>query len=395
MRFLAAFDKFKDALAAGEVCSLARQTLDNCLPGVVVTETPLTDGGEGFCEILTNACGGRFSKYVVRGPLGAPVEARAGFVSADKLSSEVRELAEFPPRGEIALVEMASAAGFEQVPLGLRDPWSASTFGVGELLRHVTNEGATAILLGIGGSATNDLGLGALHSLGLRFLDVQGTEVGNPCPAAWSRIFAIAGELPALPPLLIACDVKNPLLGSNGATVTYGPQKGLAAEDLDRMDEEAGRVARLLLKKFGVSEDLLYEPGSGAAGGTGFGLRVACEGCFVRGFPLVAAWLGLREKILETEIVLTGEGHFDSTSLDGKGPGMVLEEAVRLGRVAFLLAGSLEEEVARATENRFPGVRVLSVSHPGLTLEENLGRSREFFEQSLRKLVEEEGWTMQ
>ena len=395
MRFLAAFDKFKDALTAGEVCSLAHQTLDNCLPGAVVTETPLTDGGEGFCEILTIACGGRFSNYIVRGPLGAPIEARAGFVSADKLSSEVRELVDFPSKGEIALVEMASAAGLEQVPLGLRDPWSTSTFGLGELLRHVTNEGVTAILLGIGGSATNDLGLGALHSLGLRFLNAQGAEVGNPCPATWSRILTIAGELSVLPPLMIACDVKNPLLGSNGATVTYGPQKGLAAEDLDRMDEEAGRVARLLLKKFGVSEGLLYEPGSGAAGGAGFGLRVACEGCFVRGFPLVAAWLGLREKILEAEIVLTGEGRFDSTSLGGKGPGMVLEEAARQGRTAFLLAGSLEEEVVRETENRFRGVRVLSITRPELTLEENLGCTREFFEQSLRKLVEEKGWTMQ
>ena len=116
-------------------------------------------------------------------------------------------LEEFPSWGELALVEMASAAGLQQVSLGLRDPWTASTLGVGELLRRVAEEGAAAILLGIGGSATNDLGLGALRSLGLRFLDSQGGEVGNPCPNAWCRISCIDGELLTLPPLIIACDV--------------------------------------------------------------------------------------------------------------------------------------------------------------------------------------------
>ena len=392
MRFLAAFDKFKDSLAADEVCSLARRTLHNCLPGAAVRETPLTDGGEGFCEILTKACGGRFLNFVVTGPMGDPVEASVGFVAVEKLSPQVRELEEFPSCGELALVEMASAAGLQQVSLGLRDPWTASTLGVGELLRRVAEEGAAAILLGIGGSATNDLGLGALRSLGLRFLDSQGGEVGNPCPNAWCRISCIDGELLTLPPLIIACDVENPLLGPHGAAATYGPQKGLDLVDLDRMDREAGRLAGLLRKKFMQGDDVLLEPGSGAAGGMGFGMRVAYEARFVRGFGLVRAGLGLQEKILESEIILTGEGCFDSSSLDGKGPVMVLEEAARQGREAFLLAGSVEQGVAKATEERFPRVRVLSISRPELTLDENLGRSREFFEQSLRKLVEEEEW---
>ncbi len=395
MRFLAAFDKFKDALGAGEVCGLARQTLEACLPGSVVTEAPLSDGGEGFCEILTKAAGGRFSSYVVSGPLGDPVEARIGYVLAANLSSKVRELADISAEGEVAVVEMASAAGLEQIPFELRNPWPASTLGVGELLRHATEEGAASILLGIGGSATNDLGLGALRSLGLHFLDAQGGEIENPCPATWPRLSAITGELLVMPPLRIACDVDNPLLGPCGAAATYGPQKGLVTEDVERMDAEAGLVARLLLEKFGVEEDALCESGSGAAGGIGFGLGVA-RGCrFIRGFPLVAAWVRLREKIAEAEVVLTGEGRFDSTSLVGKGPGRVLGEAVREGRAAFVLAGLAEEEAVRAAEERFPGVRVLSLSRPELSLEKNLGRTREFFEQTLRKLVEEEEWTMQ
>ncbi|MDA0725584.1 MAG: glycerate kinase, partial [Verrucomicrobia bacterium] len=173
MRFLVAFDKFKDALSAGDVCRLAREKLESGLPNIRVFESPLTDGGEGFCDILTGAVGGRFSSYIVEGPLGKPVEARIGYVELGLLSPEVRELANLPSVGEVAILEMASAAGLEQVPVPLRDPWSTSTFGVGELVLHAAKDGAAAILLGIGGSATNDLGVGALRALGLRFFDCE------------------------------------------------------------------------------------------------------------------------------------------------------------------------------------------------------------------------------
>tara|TARA_B110000438_G_scaffold112383_1_gene110291 strand:- start:2389 stop:3576 length:1188 start_codon:yes stop_codon:yes gene_type:complete len=395
MRFLAAFDKFKDALSAGDVCRLARETLESSLPNVRVSEIPLTDGGEGFCDILTGAVGGRFSSYIVEGPLGTPVDARIGYVELGLLSPEVRELANLPSVGEVAILEMASAAGLEQVPVPLRDPWLASTFGVGELILHATKEGAAAILLGIGGSATNDLGIGALRALGLRFFDSEEAEMDNACPAEWPRIARISRELPELPPLIIACDVDNPLLGSSGAAASYGPQKGLLAEDILRMDSEMARMASMLSDEFGVQEDMLTTPGAGAAGGIGFGLGVACCGCFVQGFPLVAAWLQLEEKINDAEVILTGEGRFDSTSLRGKGPGKVLELAHRAGRPVFILTGAVPEEVSREVREVFPSVFLHPIGRSELSLEENLRRTGEFFEQTLQNLVEEKEWTKQ
>ncbi|MBC8347721.1 MAG: glycerate kinase [Verrucomicrobia bacterium] len=395
MRFLVAFDKFKDALSAGDVCRLAREKLESGLPNIRVFESPLTDGGEGFCDILTGAVGGRFSSYIVEGPLGKPVEARIGYVELGLLSPEVRELANLPSVGEVAILEMASAAGLEQVPVPLRDPWSTSTFGVGELVLHAAKDGAAAILLGIGGSATNDLGVGALRALGLRFFDCEDCEIDNVCPGAWSRITRISGELPELPPLRIACDVDNPLLGSSGAAASYGPQKGLLAEDILRMDSEMARMASMLSDKFGAKKDMLTVPGTGAAGGIGFGLGVACGGCLVQGFPLVSAWLQLEEQINDAEVILTGEGRFDSTSLRGKGPGKVLELAHRAGKPVFVLAGSVSDEARREVREVFPSVFLHSIGRSELSLEENLSRTGEFFEQTLQKIVEYKEWTKQ
>ena len=395
MRFLAAFDKFKDALSAGDVCRVAREKLEFSLPNVRVSESPLTDGGEGFCDILTGAAGGRFSSHIVAGPLGKPVEARIGYVDLGLLSPEVRELASLPSVGEVAVLEMASAAGLEQVEMSMRDLWSASTFGVGELILHAAKEGAAAILLGIGGSATNDLGIGALRALGLRFFDSEDAEIENACPSEWPRVARLSGELPELPLLRIACDVDNPLLGSSGATASYGAQKGLLAEDILRMDSEMRRMAFMLSDKFEVHKDMLAMPGTGAAGGIGFGLGVACGGCFVQGFSLVSSWLKLEERINEAEVILTGEGRFDATSLRGKGPGKVLELAHRAGRPVFVLAGSVSEEARREVRKAFPSVFFHPIGRSELSLEENLRRTGEFFEQTLQNLVQEKEWTKQ
>ena len=395
MRFLAAFDKFKDALNAGDVCRLACEKLESILPNARVTEIPLTDGGEGFCDILTGSVGGRFSSHIVSGPLGQRVEARIGYVELGSLPSAVRELANLPAAGEVAVLEMASAAGLEQIELPMRDPWLASTFGVGELVLQAAKNGADAILIGIGGSATIDLGIGALQAMGLRFLDSEDCEIENVCPAAWSMIDHISGELPELPPLIIACDVDNPLLGPSGAAASYGPQKGLLAKDILRMDSEMRRMASMLVDKFGVQEDIFAKPGTGAAGGIGFGFGVAFGGCFAEGFPLVAAWLKLEERINHADVILTGEGRFDPTSLRGKGPGKVLELAYRAGKPVFVLAGVVSEETRLEVRQNFTRVFLYPIGRSGLPLKENLSRTREFFEQTLQKIVEEREWTKQ
>jgi len=394
MRFLAAFDKFKDALSAREVCSLARSVLEDSILGAEVFESPMTDGGEGFSEILTHALGGRFSSFSASGPLGETVQAKVGFVDSEVVPEKARKLASFPLSGDLAVIEMASVAGLQQVPVDSRDPWRTSSTGVGQVFAQVLKKGVSAILLGIGGSATNDLGLGALHSLGLRFFDSKGNDVGEPIPCKWPQISSISGEVPTMPPISIACDVENSLCGANGATFVYGPQKGLEFEDLSRMDDLARRMSRLLADKFGKDPSGANEPRAGAAGGMGFGIKTAFDARFVSGFELVSAWLGLEEKILKSDVVLSGEGRFDASSLDGKGPALLLEMAQRRGKRVFLIAGSIQDDLGPVLKVRIPGLKTFSVSCPDLPLSENLQRSREFFEQTLRNIVQDEGWPL-
>ena len=393
MHCLLAFDKFKDCLAAREACGLARNVLKEELPRVDVTEAPLTDGGEGFCGILTRAGRGRFESQTVCGPLGEETDARLGYVSAATLSSRTRETADLPATGEIAIVEMAAAAGLEQVFPESRDPRQTSTRGVGELLARAATDEAAAILLGVGGSATHDLGLGALQALGLCFLDESGKEIDELRPADWSHLASLAGELPVLPPLRIACDVDNPLLGPRGAAAAFAPQKGLPAEEVENLDRETARVARLLAAYCGVREELFEMPGAGAAGGIAAGLSIACGARLVPGFSLTSSWLGLPEKLAEADLVLTGEGRFDATTLRGKGPGRVVEEADRAGKPVYLFAGSADPETVRQAETRFPALRVLPFGRENLSLEENLRCGDQFFENTLLKLIEEEEWT--
>jgi glycerate kinase len=199
----------------------------------------------------------------------------------------------------------------------------------------------------VGGSATNDLGLGALAALGLEFRDADGRKIRPPAPVHWSRIAAIEGEIfLSIPPICIACDVINPLLGPAGAAAVYGPQKGLRPEDLSRLESAMERMARLLIEYCRKSPALTGMPGTGAAGGLPFGLMAGARARLAPGFELVSAWLNLPDRIAAADIVVTGEGCFDRTSLSGKGPGAVAARARALGKVVHVFAGRLAEGIA-------------------------------------------------
>jgi len=226
MRVLIAFDKFKDSLTAPAACELAASTLRRQHPDWTISVCPLTDGGEGFSEILTRASRGTLHHHRVTGPRGQPVEATFGLVSLGNIPGKARarlNLPEgWPHKTQVALVEMAAASGLALLDQGERDPWQTTTLGTGELIQHATALGAGIIILGVGGSATNDLGLGALHAMGLKFLTAENTQVSPPTPAGWARVTRISGNLlPSIPPIFIACDVANPLLGSDGAAAVY------------------------------------------------------------------------------------------------------------------------------------------------------------------------------
>jgi glycerate kinase len=366
MRYLAAFDKFKDCMGAAEACEAARAGLLAVQPSAVVETAPLTDGGEGFSTVLTNALGGRIEKVEVTGPLGERRTASVGFASMESLpAAALSALSLAPTSGELAIVEMAEASGLWCVPEALRDPWKTTSRGTGEMLAYAADRGARAILLGIGGSATCDLGLGALEALGLDCVSSEGLMQGI-VPELWNAVEGFRGSPRRLPPLFVACDVENPLLGPNGAAAVFGPQKGLKAGDVPRMDAAMERVARRLLAHAGLAEDRLCVRSGGAAGGLGWSLGVILGAPFLSGFDLVWQLLDMEEKVERAEVVLTGEGRFDMSSLSGKGPGAIACRAAAKGRRAAVFAGVVDEAVSRYVASQGLRLELCAITPEGM-----------------------------
>lgn len=356
---LVAFDKFRGALSASQAGAIAAQAIAATQPSWTAEVVALSDGGEGFCEALTGAAGGELHSLPCHDPLGRPIAATVGVVETSAVPA--RALARFGGEGSrrpsrLMVVEMAQASGLALLAPAERDVWQCTSRGTGELLAQASRLQADHILLGVGGSASSDLGLGALSALGFRFLDSKGEAVEPPCPEAWSRIVEIEGApLPGLPAVSVACDVTNPLLGAQGAAAVYGPQKGLQRADLARHEARARPLAQLLLEATGSGctdhEALLVAPGAGAAGGLAFGLMAALDAQLVPGFSLISDWLNLPARIAEADWVLTGEGRFDASSLCGKATGSVLAACAEQQRTCQVFAGSVaasQRRIARA-----------------------------------------------
>jgi glycerate kinase len=304
MHVLVAPDKFKGSLSAAEAAAALGAGLREGWPGkdfLEVEYLPMADGGEGTAEAIHDALHGRWVVHTVHDPLGRPVQARYALVEHG---------------GErLAVLEMSSPSGLALVSEADRDLLRASTFGTGELLAHALNEsGIGRVIVGIGGSATNDGGIGLAAALGYRFLNVDGAEL-VPVPAGLERLARI--RLPvALPdtPVTVACDVVNPLLGPRGATRIYGPQKGLRGEE-EALVLEAGlkRLADAAAETFG--RDDRDTPGAGAAGGLGFGLLTFCRAELCPGFELVSKVVGLEAAVSRADLLITGEGSLDGQTL--------------------------------------------------------------------------------
>ena len=384
MQILAAFDKFKDSMPAGVACDAALAgALEALGEPLTLTRAPLTDGGEGFCPILTDAANGYVEYHEVCGPLGEEISAPLGWVQLDRIPARARQLFG-GAKGKLAIIEMASVAGLEQVPGAQRHPGHCTTRGVGELIRIAVAEEADAILLGIGGSATSDLGLGALEALGLEFC-----PSGQVTPAQWPMIDAIQGHIElTVPPTYIACDVDNPLLGPRGAAAIYGPQKGLQPHEIAPYDAASKEIAEKLCAFFEKSGSSMEIPGSGAAGGIGFGFNVAFDAAYVPGFELVTSWLDLVSKIQEADLVLTGEGKFDQSSLAGKGPYALLAAAYSSDTKAIVFAGLAEDDAAVIVGERFPGTAVYSITPEGTPLAEALESAADFLKTKVNKVLQ-------
>jgi glycerate kinase len=328
MKIIIAPDSFKDSLSARGVADAIAEGLARVWPGALLIKCPMADGGEGTVESVLAACEGEWRRTQVRGPLGAPVEARWGWL----------------PDSRTAIIEMAEASGLQLLPPGQRDACSSSTYGTGELIRAALDEGAGRVILAIGGSATNDAGAGAMQALGVALLDEhdQPLPPGGLALAQLSRI-----DLRNLDPRLvsvrfeIAADVDNPLCGAHGASAIFGPQKGASAQQVEALDRALGHFAGHCARALG--KDVSDEPGSGAAGGLGFAAKAFLEAQFSPGVEVVAQLTGLSDAINGADLVITGEGRFDAQTLRGKTPFGVARIAQRHGVPVVVIAGTLGE----------------------------------------------------
>lgn len=384
MKVLICFDKFKDSMEAHEAGRIVESVLAKQHPGWDIDTVALADGGEGFCEILTRSLHGNLETHTVPGSLTQPIEAKMGWVTGAALSAETRSDWRLKEDSKVAIIEMAQATGLQELPINERDCWKTTSFGTGQLIRIAVEAEAETILLGVGGSSTNDLGLGVLEALGLTFLDQGRQAIHSIRPELWETIDHLGGSLPPnLPPFKIACDVENPLFGPNGAAAIFGPQKGLKPEDHPRIEAEGQRIARLLCNYLNQDWDLTQVPGSGAAGGITFGLSTACEVELLPGFDLVSQWLNLSDKIAACDWLITGEGKFDPSSLQGKGPGTLAQSALKQGKRVSVLAGRIEVE-AEAFENP---VELIEISPRNLPLERALAHGPDNLARSALELI--------
>lgn len=388
MRILLAFDKFKGSLKASEACGIAADAITEIAPQATVIQRPLTDGGEGFCEIVTTTLDGLTRDYTVTYPDLGKGKGSVGFVFLNKVPPPVCNMLDLPAKGLLAIVEMAQAAGHQLVSDTDRNPWSYSTRGVGELIRYACAEGATGFLLGMGGSATNDMGIGLLEAFGLEGFDEKGRRLSPLIPDNWSRIARCEGPV-RLPSLSIraACDVRNPLHGDNGAAAVFGPQKGLTSDDMPKMQEEMLRMDKMLRPLFPAGALQSEEPGMGAAGGLPFGLSLAFETMLIPGFDLICEILQLAQEIDKADIVITGEGAFDKSSLSGKGPFEIITQSVSRQKQVCVFAGKVFEEARSALLGMDSQMQIHQVGIPGISIQENIRNEKKNLHSRIREML--------
>lgn len=326
MRIVIAPDSFKESATARQVAEAIASGVRRAVADAELVLTPMADGGEGTVDALVAATAGRRVDIEVTGPLGEPVQATYGLLG----------------NGDTAIIEMAAASGLALVPVSKRDPRITTTRGTGELIRDALDRHVRRIIVGLGGSATNDAGAGMAQALGFRLLDTEGRDLppGGAALADLRQIDA-SGKHPRLEAteFLVACDVANPLCGPGGASLVYGPQKGASPEAAQELDKALRHFANVVNEQLGVN--VLNLPGAGAAGGLGGGLVAFAAGRLRSGFELIAEACHLENHLRDADLVITGEGRLDRQTAHGKTPLGVAEMAKRYGVPVVALAGAL------------------------------------------------------
>jgi glycerate kinase len=355
MKIVIAPDSYKESLSALEVATQIEAGFREIFPDARYVKLPVADGGEGTVEAMVAATEGSRVDITVTGPLGKPVAAFYG-LSGD---------------GQCAFIEMAAASGLERVPAAQRNPLLTTSWGTGELIRHALDGGVKHIIIGIGGSATNDGGVGMVQALGAELLDEKGEPLGYG-GRELERLASI--NIDGLDARLqdcrieVACDVTNPLTGKDGASAVFGPQKGATPEMVAQLDRALEHYAKIIARDLDI--DVLKMAGGGAAGGMGAALYAFCGAELRQGIEIVTEALGLDELVRDADLVITGEGRLDSQSIHGKVPVGVARVAKRYDKPVIGIAGSLTKDVGVVHDHGVDAV--FSVLYTICTLEEAL-----------------------
>lgn len=335
MKVVVAIDSFKGSLSSIEAGQAVKAGVLAAHPDANVIIKPLADGGEGTTDAFIEGLGGQRIDLTVTGPMGSPVSCYYGYLEKDKT----------------AIIEMASASGITLVPAHQKNPLTASTRGVGEMILHALEKGGRHFIIGIGGSATNDAGIGMLKALGYSFLDEQGLDVGEGAQAL-GKVASIDAK--NRHPLLddcqfrIACDVTNPLCGENGATYIYGPQKGVTEAQKESLDQDMAHFADVTETTLNCA--FKNYPGAGAAGGLGFAFLSYLHASLSPGVELILDAINLSDALNGADIVVTGEGQLDRQTAMGKAPVGVAKLAKAHGAKVLAFSGSVTKEAVACNQ---------------------------------------------
>ncbi|EMK0361145.1 glycerate kinase [Klebsiella aerogenes] len=358
MKIVIAPDSYKESLSALDVATAIETGFREIYPHAEYVKVPVADGGEGTVEAMVAATQGHIVQVSVTGPLGEPVNAFYG------LSGDMR----------CAYIEMAAASGLESVPPTRRNPLLTTSWGTGELIRHALDAGVSQIIIGIGGSATNDGGAGMAQALGAKLLSAGQQQIA-PGGGALETLARI--DLSELDPRLadcridVACDVTNPLTGPQGASAVFGPQKGATAAMIERLDRGLQHFAQIIDRDLDI--DVLSLEGGGAAGGMGAALYAFCGANLRPGIEIVTDALGLADLVADADLVITGEGRIDSQTIHGKVPVGVAKVAKRFNVPVIGIAGSLTADVGVVHQHGLDAV--FSVLYSVCTLDEALANA--------------------
>ena len=372
MKIVIAPQSFKGSVTALAAAQAIERGVLKASPEAVTALVPVADGGDGTLEVLVNSTGGEIFRNIVTGPLGHAVEASWG-VMGD---------------GKTAVVEMARASGLAMVPPRRRNPRTTTTFGTGEIIKEALDKGFSRIVVGMGGSATNDAGMGMAVALGARFLD----NLGKPLPKGGSSLARLARiDVSNLHPklreatIIGATDVTNPLCGPSGASAIYGPQKGATPEIVAELDAALANFARVAHRDVGI--DFLTEdhPGAGAAGGLGAGLMAFAQCRLQSGIDLVCEVLKFEENMRDADLVLTGEGRADLSSIYDKAPVGVARKAAPYRVPTVILAGSLGDGYEQLYQHGIAAV--VCIADRPMSFERSLARTEELLEGAAERTV--------